>query len=292
MALTATGFANHMDDVCGDSPGAYQSMCPWWKRRIPNACQDATPEAPSPLGLQVLALCHKQCGCCNKTYPAHPIEHAALRDLFLSLDGDHWRHNFNQGWMTDMPHCWWTGIGCDDEGHVVSIMLNDVGLFGSMPTSISNLTQLRYLGMAGNRLVGTLPQTIGYLSKLYVVALSQNSMTGQLPSSLGQLSKVTELILNDNLFVGTIPRSFGYLHSVRTLGLWNTNLHGTVPPELGDCELLENLALQKNRSQPSRVRDLSSHCYGVSLTGSLPAELGKLENLQQFSVGNNTLVRI
>ena len=50
--------------------------------------------------------------------------------------------------------CHWHGITCID-GHIISIVLNDNNLQGDLPQSMSALSHMRSLELAGNGLIGS-----------------------------------------------------------------------------------------------------------------------------------------
>ncbi|KAK1381345.1 hypothetical protein POM88_028089 [Heracleum sosnowskyi] len=76
------------------------------------------------------------------------------------------------GASNKQQHCSWSGIGCSEEGRVVSIEileviiedelgklhLYDCKLNGSIPYQIGMLSKLNHLSLYGNDLSGTLPR--------------------------------------------------------------------------------------------------------------------------------------
>ncbi|XP_074657174.1 uncharacterized protein LOC141910338 [Tubulanus polymorphus] len=52
-----------------------------------------------------------------------------LKQLYTSTNGDNWYYNENWN-NSSLNFCTWYGVGCDEEGHVLSLSLNDNNLTG------------------------------------------------------------------------------------------------------------------------------------------------------------------
>ena len=64
------------------------------------------------------------------------------------------------------------------------------GLSGHMPASLTHLSHLAYLDLAGNMLTGALPASLP--ASMVDLRLSENALTGTIPSSYGaQAAKPT-----------------------------------------------------------------------------------------------------
>ena len=86
---------------------------------------------------------------------------------------------------------------------------NDVSTWEGISIENRNVTEIR---MLFNNLQGSLPTTLSQLSELRVLELSFNKLSGTLPDELGSLSHLEVLALNGN-FLSVIPPSFGNLMS-------------------------------------------------------------------------------
>ena len=84
-----------------------------------------------------------------------------------------------------------------ENGRVVKLSLEDVGLTGAVPAEVGRLTALRELNVSRNALT-LLPAEIGQLASLVKLSLSENQLTS-VPAEIGQLASLQELWLNDNL---------------------------------------------------------------------------------------------
>ncbi|KAJ4842633.1 hypothetical protein Tsubulata_013325 [Turnera subulata] len=79
------------------------------------------------------------------------------------------------------------------------------------------------LNLSSNLFDGTIPGTLSQLTDLEVLDLSNNRFSGAIPDSLTQLSSLTQLILSNNQLSGIVPdfRSFTAVQLSGNLGLVN-----------------------------------------------------------------------
>jgi Leucine-rich repeat (LRR) protein len=102
-----------------------------------------------------------------------------LQNFFAATNGQSWstpNNWFHEG--SDL--CSFTGVSCNEDGHVISISLKKSGLSGAIPPDI------------------------GFLEHLQKLDLSDNSLTGFLPSDL-QWTEIEDLDISGNLLRGPVP---------------------------------------------------------------------------------------
>ena len=138
---------------------------------------------------------------------------------------------------------------------------------------MGNLTNLVYLGAAGNQLSGPIPLEFGRLNRLGVLDLSFNQLSGPIPGDLGNLTNLTDLWLGNNRLSGPIPPELGNLANLVHLYLYTNQLSGRVPSELGDLVNLVELYLDDN----------------TALTGPLPPTLTRLSRLALLGISGSAL---
>ena len=110
---------------------------------------------------------------------------------------------------------------------------NGVGLTGSIPAQLGNLSGLTSLYLDGNRLTGSIPPRLGRLLKLSWLHLTRNQLTGAIPTQLGELTNLTNLRLEDNQLSGPIPSQLSRLTNLRKVYLTrNAGFSGCIPPRL------------------------------------------------------------
>ncbi|KAL2493835.1 Protein STRUBBELIG-RECEPTOR FAMILY 3 [Forsythia ovata] len=113
---------------------------------------------------------------------------------------------------------------------LLSFFLADNKFTGSIPSSISSLSQLSAMSLNKNELTGDIPDAFEGLTLLVNLDLSSNNLSGQLPPSLGNLSSVTTLHLQNNQLSGTL----NVLQDLplRDLNIENNLFSGPVPAKL------------------------------------------------------------
>lgn len=246
-------------------------------------------------------------------------ERNALIDLYNSTGGASWTNN--NGWLGAVgTECTWERVYCNfEETSVTEIRLYDHYLVGTLPDSLPDLTNLRYLDLSGNYLTGipaslgsspsltylilddndlsgSIPATLGNLSTLQWIDLEYNELTGSIPSSLGGLTFLRFLNLHSNDLSGSVPASLGSLSNLEHLWLTFNDLTGSIPTELGNLSSLQTLWLHNNQLSESIPASLGSlanltelRLEGNDLTGSVPASLGSLSFLTELELTSNQL---
>ncbi|GAB3989674.1 hypothetical protein GCM10028807_15090 [Spirosoma daeguense] len=200
---------------------------------------------------------------------SHP-DLMALTDLYNSTNGAGWTNKTK--WLTNCDPCsGWQGIGCSG-GRVTSIFLNSNNLSGSLPASLSALTNLTTLSLSSNQLTGSLPASLSVLTNLTTLSLGYNRLAGSIPEELGALIKLTSFGITNNQLTGSLPSSFSALTDLTSLDVSLNQLSGPIPAGLGNLWRLIYLRLNTNQ-----------------FTGSIPASMGNLSSLQSMNMSANQL---
>ncbi|MCB1756723.1 MAG: hypothetical protein KDJ38_14465 [Gammaproteobacteria bacterium] len=196
----------------------------------------------------------------------------ALNALYTSLNGANWVDN--TGWNTDTDPCSWFGVTCDGAGaNVTQINLQDNRLVGTIPASITDLSQLQILVLQNNSLGGfSIPAVLGSMTQLRELYLNDTGLQGAIPAELGQLTNLRTLALDDNRLSGQIPAELGNLVNLVNLRLYGNLLTGPVPASFGNLTELRNLGLNRN-----------------ALAGLIPSELVNLSALETLNLDWNAL---
>ena len=182
--------------------------------------------------------------------PEFEAERAALMAIFNALDGPNWEsHGY---WGTEAPVTRWQKVMCDENGHVVSLNLNDPRIKGSLPPEIGNLPYLTDLNMGGPyvdcHFTGSLPEEIGNLSNLewLYIARCEKLAPGPIPSWIGNLTKLKLIQIYGHNFTGQLPESIGNLTNLEHLDIKHCSLDSTVPASFGNLRNLKFLRMSEN----------------------------------------------
>ena len=83
----------------------------------------------------------------------------------------------------------------DENGRIISLHCNNIGLSGRIPESIGELSQLEKLVLKSNNIKGEIPLSIGNLEHLTQLSLINDSLSGIIPDTIFNLQK---LEISDN----------------------------------------------------------------------------------------------
>uniref|UniRef100_A0A0D9UWT9 Receptor kinase-like protein Xa21 n=1 Tax=Leersia perrieri TaxID=77586 RepID=A0A0D9UWT9_9ORYZ len=153
------------------------------------------------------------------------------------------------------------------------LYLTDLGISGTIPPDLGNISGLKKLVLVNTSLSGEIPESIGKLANLIDLFLFSSSLSGMIPTSVGNLTQLNRLDASYNNLEGPIPASIGRLNKLYFLSLCNNHLNSSIPKEIFELTSL------------SSYLDLSSN----TLSGPLPSEVGKLVNLNQLVLSGNQL---
>ena len=147
----------------------------------------------------------------------------------------------------------WEGVNLrGTPRRVTRLDLMDVGLHGTIPASLSRLSELTHLNLRSNPdLTGEVPGELGNLSKLRLLNLHSNSHSGGVPD-LRNATLLEELYLANNAdynadgskvrnsgLTGRIPTWLNGMTNMEELWLWGNSLTGTVPNLSGMTSLVK-----------------------------------------------------
>ena len=198
-------------------------------------------------------------------------------------------------WDGDTALADWPGVTVEAR-RILGLELQGMGLDGTIPASLEDISRLRRLDLRDNDLTGTIPTELGNLTKLNLLDLGDNMLTGTIPTELGNPSMMEDLRLPGNQLDGPIPAQLGNLSVLENLYLSGNQLDGEIPEELGSLRSLEVLRLELNQltgTIPAELGDLGALRQMLladnMLTGSIPAELGDMPGLEELWLAGNQL---
>ncbi|KAE9605101.1 hypothetical protein Lal_00036667 [Lupinus albus] len=163
--------------------------------------------------------------------------------------------------------------------------------FYGVTCSLDRVTILS-LGTNSFKLAGSLPRSISSLTELTQLILSPGIVTGPIPSELGQLTHLRVISLPNNRFTGSIPTSFSSLKTLHTLDLSNNQLAGSIPPSLTELPKLKVLILASNSLTGELPGNVSAPLLHLDLKnnyleGPLPTSM--TSSLRYLSLSKNRM---
>ncbi|KAF3642921.1 putative receptor protein kinase TMK1 [Capsicum annuum] len=228
------------------------------------------------------------------------------------------------GWSASQPFCSWKNVNCDkSSATVTSINLDSQSLSGSLPSELSQLSNLKSISLQNNNLFGTLP-SFSNMSNLAELFLDNNQFTSipqdfllgvpslvtlsigqngklspwQIPMYLKESVNLGSLYASNASIVGVIPDFFDAFPNLQNLRLSYNNLTGGLPVSFGGSEIV-NLWLNNQVKGLSGSIDVIGSMtqlsqvwlHANSFTGSIP-DLSKCENIFDLQLRDNQLTGI
>lgn len=219
-------------------------------------------------------------------------------------------------WSANTDITEWRGVEIVGN-RIVAVRLSSVGLRGTIPASLAELTQLRVLDISGNNFTGNIPPSFSALVLLEECNLSRNQLSGSLngdvlcawkrlrrfdassnglsgeiPVCIHQNDNIETLNLGTNRLSGQIPWQLGAMQNLRELRLNNNQLTGGLPREFGSISNRLLTAQQTSKNAASLTQAQTLQILDVSnnqLEGRIPAEWANMVNMREFAVSNNNL---
>ncbi|GFZ19499.1 cysteine-rich RLK (RECEPTOR-like protein kinase) 37 [Actinidia rufa] len=209
-------------------------------------------------------------------------------------------NNLKNNWSTTTTAsavCHWIGVICTTRHHrVAALVLSHMGLTGTIPPHIGNLSFLVQLDIYNNSFYGYLPQEMTRLRRLKHIAAGDNNFGGPIPSWLGEISQLEFLDFGNNSFTGEIPREMGNLNRLELLDLSKAGLSGHIPSSIFNVSSLIFLALPENKFVgviPDEIGELPKINVLIlnfnHLSGSVPTTLFNSSTIQRISIVSNRL---
>jgi len=180
--------------------------------------------------------------------------------------------------------------------NLVTFHASDNNLTGGLPATISNLTGLQFIDLAGNKLNKPIPESVVTMENLQVLLLSSNSMPGPIPAQIGMLRSLQQLLLDNNEFSGTVPDGFGNLSMLQRISMSHNQLSSTIPQSLFSLDNLIELDMSSNHLVGTLKADTLGSMNAINkidlstnqLLGHLPDSFGQLQMLTYLNLSSNS----
>ncbi|KAG6696146.1 hypothetical protein I3842_09G132600 [Carya illinoinensis] len=245
----------------------------------------------------LLVRCYNMAILVDATIPNIATDQSALLVLKFGISHPNPNHNIlASNWSTNTSVCNWIGVTCGSRHHrVIALNLSYIGLEGTIPPQIGNLSFLVSLTLRNNSFHGSVPNELSHLYRLKSLDFGFNNFNGEIPSSLGLLSKLQNLFLLGNRFTGAIPQSLSNMSSLEMIALAFNGFSGYIPSSLFNISTLQAIDLGVNKlsgPMPSILFNMPSlqsiDFYSNELSGILPTDtFNHLPNLQRLQLAHN-----
>ncbi|CAI5462323.1 unnamed protein product [Closterium sp. Yama58-4] len=199
-------------------------------------------------------------------------------------------------WDGSKPCDQWTRIRCWTDGTIRRMEMSGMGLRGSLPGIIGDLTTLEELLVTKNWFTHEFPNNLSKLVRLKNLQVWSNYFNHTIPPGLGNLRNLYQLHLNINYFKGGIPNTFSQLTNLYRLFVSSNLLSGTFPSVICAMTTLRELRISGNHfegSIPPCVSRLKLLYYMYvdtnKFTGRLPKTIGTMTNLQNLFINQNSI---
>ncbi|XVF49441.1 hypothetical protein PTKIN_Ptkin04bG0012300 [Pterospermum kingtungense] len=197
-------------------------------------------------------------------------------------------------WTTATTVCNWIGITCGCQPlRVIALNLSSMGLKGTIPPHIGNLSSLALLSIQNNSFHGSVPEEVAHLHSLKTLDYGANFLTGEIPLQLWSLPELENFVLKDNNFVGAVPSSFSNITSLKKIDLSHNQLSGSISSNLFNLSSLQIIDLSFNRlsgrlSVDTLLPDIQElYLSGNQLYGQIPSSLFNFRKLKVLSLSSN-----
>ena len=118
--------------------------------------------------------------CIGQSADLAPSDCAAWVDLFDATGGKEWK--LFSGNRLDPCGAWASqGVVCVG-GRIKGLALQKIGMRGSLPASISQMSQLTNMWLSDNKLNGSIPSSVASMAQLEVLHLIGNRFEGLVPA--------------------------------------------------------------------------------------------------------------
>ncbi|XP_058781877.1 receptor-like protein 7 [Vicia villosa] len=213
-------------------------------------------------------------------------QQSLLLQLKYNLTFDPRRSTKLNLWNENTACCNWSGVTCDNAGHVIGLDLSEESISGGIhkATSLFSFQYLQKLNLAYNNFHSPIPSGFSKLVMLNYLNLSYSYIVGNIPM---EISKLTRLVTLDLSSHGSFSKEQGPTIYNRNLPTFLQNLTSLRQLYLDRISISTMGGEWGNALLPLRdLQELSmSQC---DLSGPLDSSLTKLVNLSVIVlVGNN-----
>jgi hypothetical protein len=179
----------------------------------------------------------------------------------------------------------------NEVGHLTQ--LTSVSFFfgeGTIPSSVSCLTNLEGFYISGSGYTGTIPMSLSNLTKLISLSISSTKMQGTVPEIFFNMKMVTSLKILNNRFYGSLPSSISAMKNLTGLDISGNQFSGILPSLPASLLALEIRGSEftgeftKTSGIPTSLKSL---IINRAKLGTIPKSLANLTRLTYLDLHSN-----
>ncbi|GIQ82930.1 hypothetical protein KIPB_004159 [Kipferlia bialata] len=145
-------------------------------------------------------------------------ERDALEAIYDATNGLDWTVANN--WLSNDPHCEWTGVSCNSSGWVVLIDLSSFGLTGSIPDEIGCFPFIKTLYLNDADMNTAIPDSICLLQALKYFQIQDAGLVGDIPECMCTMEYMQYFYATNNQLQGTIPACVNQMTYLREIHVY------------------------------------------------------------------------
>ncbi|ONI10732.1 hypothetical protein PRUPE_4G064400 [Prunus persica] len=204
--------------------------------------------------------------------------------------------NILANWSTTTSICNWVGVTCGAHHlRVTALNLSYMGLTGTIPPYLGNLSFLVELSFKNNSFHGSLPLELSHLRRLKLISCAYNNFAvEEIPSWFGSFPKLQFIDLSGNQFSGSIPTAIFNLSTLQAIDLRKNQLSGSIPGEIGNLTMLKSINLDFNNFKeiPNEIGSIELQKFSMqfnALKGPVPLDVFNMSSLTYLGLSGNSL---
>lgn len=162
-------------------------------------------------------------------------------------------------------------------------------LYGSIPESLGNAVNLRFINLSFNKLTGKIPESLAKLNNLEYVNLQNNQLSGSIPSGLFNLPYLSSFYADHNK-LESIPENFFSSEALEFIDISYNQVKGSLPQSVSGKTIMDMYAYlshnQLTGEVPEGLKKISFAYLDLSYN-QLKGQLPKINYLEGLDISYN-----
>lgn len=208
--------------------------------------------------------------------------------------------NENNNDMNDNNYYQEVGIICDYiHSYITQIYIPNNNLYGTIPSEIRLLTNLKEFNLYNNLIYGIIPSELSQLLNLEALILHTNQINDTIPLWLPSLFKLNIFNIGNNPNIyGILPFNINQIQNLTVLNIENCNLYGNLTSLYG-LKNIKSIHISKNAFTGTLSNDIFDTWKDTIIeldisqnqfTGTLPTQLFNADYIMIIDVSSNSFI--